>query len=162
MKDEGQGMSDLRSGRPPSSLILHLSSFGIELEIAMSRKMLIGLLLLATAVTVTGCGPRTDSRRVPLQLVDHFRKNGLKGRYQRLNAKGIGAVEGGQYGSREQGFLVEFAKFEDPRKAAILAKKGFRSKNSDRVYPCYANGQFVMIVRQRPVDKNVVKIFKSF
>jgi len=128
----------------------------------MRRKMLIGLVLFATAVAVSGCGPRTDARRVPAHLVHHFRKNGLKGQYQRLNAKAIGAIEGGRYGSREQGFLVEFAKFEDPRKAAALAKKGFRSKDGDQVFPCYANGQFVMIVRQRPPDKNVVKIFQSF
>jgi hypothetical protein len=128
----------------------------------MWRKTIIGIFLVSATLSVPGCGPRTENRLVAAHLVDHFRRNGLRGRYQRLNPKTIGAVEGGRYGSREQGFLLEFAKFDSRRKAAYLAQKGFRPKNSERVYPCYANGVFVMIVRRKPEKKNVVQIFQSF
>lgn len=133
-----------------------------ELERAMWRKTTLGCLLIAATASVAGCGPSSDSRLVSAHLIYHFRKNGLEGRYRRLNPESIGAVEGCRYSSREQGFVLEFAKFDDPRKARRLARKGFRPKNRDRVYPCYSNGPFVMIVRVKPEKKNVVKIFKSF
>jgi hypothetical protein len=134
----------------------------LKLGKAMGCKTILGFLLTVATVSIAGCGPRTDSRLVAAHLIDHFRKNGLNGRYRRLNAKSIGAEDGGRYSSREQGFLLEFAKFDDPKKAKRFANKGFRPKNSDRVYPCYANGVFVMIVRRKPEKKNVVKIFQSF
>jgi len=126
--------------------------------------------------SVGGCGSADDDRMINVHLVDHFRKNGLDGRYRKLNAESLGAVQGGRYASippeqqtgtasdpsEQDPFLLEFAKFDDPKKAQRLEARGFRSQSGDRVYKCYANGPFVMIVRRPPKNKNVVKIFREF
>ena len=144
-----------------------------ETESVMWRNVLLGSTALILLVSANGCDQMEDSRIVSVHLIDHFRSNGLKGQYRRVNPESIGAIQGGQYASvpqrqrgqsasTEQRFLLEFAKFDDPKKAKLMEKRGFRSKNGERVYKCYANGVFVMIVRQAPKNIDAVKIFRRF
>ncbi|GAB4135159.1 MAG: hypothetical protein Tsb009_01150 [Planctomycetaceae bacterium] len=112
------------------------------------------LILCVLAASVAGCEGRVDGRRLSVHLVDHFKKNGLEGRYRRTNPEVIGAIESGRYTSRD--FDLEFARFDDPAKARALKKHGF---NGERVY---TNGVYIMLVRRADTKINPVTVFKKF
>lgn len=122
----------------------------------MSRKAITSCAVLAFVAfalcNLSGC-QRSEYRGL-IYLAEHFRKNGLDGRYRKLKAESIGAEEAASYASPK--FRVEFAKFADPKDAERRAKKGFRG------FKCYANGHFVMLVRRREPGVKLVKVFKSF
>lgn len=110
------------------------------------------LLAAVCLIGVSGCGP--SEYRSVIYLVEHFRKNGLDGRFQKLKPDAIKAVEAGRY--RGEKFDVEFARFEDPKEAEIRARKGFQG------FKVYNNGHFIMLVRRRDPSVKLVKTFKSF
>lgn len=130
----------------------------------MKRSLLFAPLLVVLVFGASGC-KRSDHRLVAAHLIDHFRKNKLVGRYQNENPEAIGALQAGRYSSRRGSgpqFDLEFAKFDDPRKARRLAQRGYREPSTGRVFKVYANGPFIMLVREAPKNVNVVKIFKDF
>lgn len=115
-------------------------------------RRLTGLLLIVLCAAVSGC--ERDEPRTLIDLVDHFRKAGIQGRYRRLKPDRIRAKEAGRFAG--EGFAVQFAKFDDPRQAEQLAKTGYRG------YPCYAHGRFLMLVERRETNVKLLRTFLSF
>ena len=112
-----------------------------------------GFALVMACVCLSGC--ERDDPRGLIDLVEHFRKNGIEGRYRRLKPDVIKAADAGRFSG--EGFAVQFAKFDDPADAERLAKRGYRG------YHCYANGRFLMLVEFRaPNAKKLLKTFRSF
>lgn len=122
----------------------------------MSRKAITSCAVLVFSSfalsNLSGC-QRSEHRGL-IYLAEHFRKNGLEGRYQKLNGEPIGAEEAAGYTGPK--FRVEFAKFADPKDAKRHAKQGYRG------FKCYAHGHFVMLVRRREPGVKLLQVFRSF
>ncbi len=114
-----------------------------------------GLALFVTVTMMSGCEIGGDSRMLSVHLVDHFRKNGFEGRFRRSNAEAIGAEQAGRYVLRRK-FDVEFAKFEDKKKARRFRARGFNG------YKIYLHGRYIMLIRNVESEAEIVKVFRKF
>jgi len=113
----------------------------------------IGILIV---MSIVGCAPSSQaksSKGTIADLINHYKKYNIEGKYEPMMAPVIGAIEGGLVAGKT--FKFEIYRYDSIDKAANMSKTGAFH------YPVQSNGYFIIIIHAGDKEK-LIKIFDSF
>ena len=114
--------------------------------IALSSALIVSLLSAS-------CSKKNETGSIS-DLVQHFKNNGLEGKFGPKMFALIGATDGGEYWKSGK-FSVEIYKFETPERAQEMTKT-MNLKESKT----HCNGSFTMSLNEG--DEKIIKAFNDF
>jgi|GEM_PF-2317062 len=123
----------------------------------MIRKssIIMGILMLII-MGMVGCAPSSQAKNnkstIP-DLLNHFKKNGIEGKFKEKMAPVIGALEGGMFEGKDYEF--EVYRYDNVDKTMNIEKtKVF-------AHPVNKNGYFILVI-YRGDETRLLKLFNSF